>query len=150
MIKKKTSFHHSVTENGEIQVRVVAEYQDENGNVINKKYGEPMTVADTGDLTGWDDRSKEIVAVIIDPGTKIEFEAEKQVMTGSGLEEVVTHDRVIDSDGRIAVRRITRIFDEGVEVSKKFHRSWILPGDTFGKADIISRAIAKKLHTQQR
>lgn len=147
-MQKQTKFHHSVTENGNIQVRLVTEYLKD-GELIDKKYGDPMTVADPKDMTGWDSRSKEIVAVIINPETKIEFAAEKQVMAGSGLEECVTYDRVIGPDGRIAVRRITRIFDEGEEVSKKYHRSWIMPGDDPAKADVMSKALAVKLHTPE-
>ena len=54
----------------------------------------------------------------------------------------------MDSLGRISVRRITRVYDEGVIVSKKYHRSWIMPGDDATKADVMSKAVAEKLHTQ--
>ncbi len=145
-MQKQTKFHHSVTENGNIQVRLVTEYLKD-GKLIDKKYGDPMTPADTKDMTGWDDRSREIVAAITDKKVVGDFKAEKQKPTGIGLEEIVTTDRVIEEDGKIAVRRITRIFDEGAEVSKKYHRNWVMPGDNPSKADIISKALAKKLHT---
>jgi len=152
-MQTQTKFHHSVTENGNLQVRLVTEYQDDEGNVIDKKYGEPMTPADTADMAGWDDRSKDIVAAIIDLPVQADFGMEKKnkphphEITEAGIEEAVSYDRVIDEDGKIAVRRITRIFDDGVEVSKKFHRSWIMPGDNPDGKDVISKAITEKIHT---
>jgi len=146
---KNMKYHHSVSELGNIQVRMITEYQDDNGNVLDKKYSDPVTPADTKDMTGWDQKSQDIVEAITKPETKAAFETEMQTKTGKGLEEIITHDRVIDEDGRIAVRRITRIFDEGVEVSKKYHRSWVMPTDDPTKADVISKAVAQKLHTAE-
>ena len=145
-INKNEKYHHSVTENGNLQARIVTEYLKD-GKLIDKKYGDPYTPADTKDMTGWDDRSKEIVTAITDEKVVGDFTVEKQEPTGIGIEEIVTTDRVIDEDGKIAVRRITRIFDEGVEVSKKYHRSWIMPGQPTNGADVISKAVAEKLHT---
>ena len=118
-MQKQEKFHHSITENGNIQVRIVTEYQDDNGEVIDRKYGEPMTPADTTKMDGWDDKSKDIVTAITDKVALAEFAIEKKEPTGTGLEEIVTYDRTLDDLGRISVRRITRIFDEGEEVSKK-------------------------------
>jgi hypothetical protein len=146
---KYEKIHHSVTENGKLQVRLVTEYQDDTGNILDKKYGDPMTPADTKDMTGWDDRSKDVVTAITDPDTLLAFEAECTHTTHVGLEECVSYDRVIEEDGKIAVRQITRIFDDGVEVSKKYHRSWIMPGDDPESNDVISKAVAKKLHTKK-
>ena len=147
-MEKQTKFHHSVTENGNIQVRIITEYLKD-GKIESKKYSNPMTPADTKDMTGWDDRSKDIVEAITDKNVLTAFESECTHVHGAGLEECVTHDRVIEPDGKIAVRRITRIFDEGEEVSKKYHRSWVMPGDDFSNADIISKALAEKLHTPE-
>lgn len=155
-LEKKSTFHHSVTELGNIQVREVTEYLKD-GKVVDKKYGDPMTPADTQDMTGWDDRSKDIVAALIEPETKRLFHLEFQAAhnkafntDGSvGLQLTTDYDRVIEEDGKIAVRRITRIFDEGKEVSKKYHRSWIMPGDNSDNNDVISKALAKKLHTRK-
>ena len=145
-MKKQIKLHHSVTENGNLQLRRVAEYLKD-GKRIDKKYGDPMTPADTKDMTGWDDRSKDIVAAITDKTVLTDFTVEKQEPSGIGLEEIVTYDRTLDDLGRISVRRITRIFDEGVEVSKKYHRSWIMPGQPTNGADVMSKAVAEKLHT---
>jgi len=142
-------YHHSITENGNLQLRIITEYQDDEGKVLDKKYSDPVTPADTKDMTGWDDRSKEIVEAITDKNTLASFATEKKEPTGQGLEEIVTYDRTLDDLGRISVRRITRIFDDGEEVSKKYHRSWVMPGDDPSKADVISKAIAVKLHTPE-
>jgi len=148
-MKKEMKYHHSITENGNLQLRIVSEYQDDEGKMLDKKYSDSVTPADTKDMTGWDDRSKEIVEAITDKGTLASFATEKKNPIGQGLEEIVTYDRTLDDLGRISVRRITRIFDEGVEVSKKYHRSWIMPGDDTSKADVISKAVADKLHTPE-
>lgn len=155
-ITKIKKYHHSITENGNLQARIVTEYLKD-GQPIDKKYGGPYTPADTEDMTGWDDRSKDIVAAITDPETErlfnLEFQAahiEAPDVDGSvGIQVTTDYDRVIDEDGKIAVRRITRIFDEGVETSKKYHRSWIMPGDDPAGNDVISKAVAIKLHTPE-
>ena len=148
-MKKQQKYHHSVTENGNIQVRIVTEYLDDNDNVIEKKYGDPFTPADINNMAGWDQTSIDIVGAISSTTALAGFNAEKQIKTGQGVEKVTTYDRVIQEDGSIAVRRITRIFDDGKEVGKKFHRSWINPGDDPEVNDVISKEIAKKLHTKE-
>ncbi len=150
-LTKNTKLHHSVTELGTIQVRQITEYLDDSGKLIDSKYGDPYTPAIKDgvlDLEGWDQKTKDIMEAITTKETKDAFEAEKQVMTGVGPEEIVTYDRVTEDDGRISVRRITRIFDDGKEVSKKYHRSSINPTDDPSSADTISKALAKKLHTK--
>ena len=148
-LKKSIKLHHSVTELGNIQVRQVVRYVGDDGKIKEKKHGQPYTPKDPKVMDGFDDRSKVIVATIITPEVKTAFDIEKQAPTNIGLEEIVTYDRVIEEDGKIAVRRITRIFDDGVEVSKKFHRSWIMPGDDPSKADVISKALAVKIHAPE-
>ena len=143
---KQQRYSHSVTENGTIQVRLVTSYLDD-GKLIDKKTGPPMTPADTTKMEAWDQESQDIVQAIEDKDVKTAFTAEKKEPTGTGLETIVTYDRTVDSLGRISVRRITRVYDDGVIVSKKFHRSWIMPGDDASKADVMSKAVADKIHT---
>jgi len=147
---KNTKLHHSVTELGNLQLRQIVEYVKD-GKVKDKKYSHPVTPKDPKNMTDWDECSQDIVAAIITPEVKIEFAAvieANRIQTGD-IVEIVSYDRVIEEDGKIAVRRITRIFDEGVEVSKKYHRSWIMPGqDPIGN-DVISKALALKLHTPE-
>jgi len=147
-MQKLQKYHHSVTENGNLQLRIITEYIKD-GKVIGKKYSDALTPADTKNMADWDTRSQEIVSKITDDKVKADFKAEKQEPTGIGIEEVVTYDRVIEEDDKIAVRRITRIFDDGIEVSKKFHRNWIMPGQDPGGNDVISKAVAEKIHTPE-
>jgi len=145
---KQQRYHHSVTELGNLQLRQVVEYVKD-GEIKDKKHSKPVTPADPHNMKDWDKKSQDIVAAILDTVIQAAFDAEKQVMTGVGIEEIIKHDRVIEEDGKIAVRRITRIYDEGVEVSKKYHRSWIMPGDDPTGNDVISKAVAEKLHTTE-
>ena len=148
-MQKKLKYHHSVTENGNLQLRIVTEYQDDEGNVLDKKYSDPMTPADPKDMDDWDDMSKNIVTAITEETVINAFKIEKIEPTGKGLEEIVTYDRTLDELSRISVRRITRIFDEGEEVSKKYHRSWIMPGQDLKDTDVMSKAVAEKIHTAE-
>ncbi|GAG07972.1 unnamed protein product, partial [marine sediment metagenome] len=148
-MQKLQKFHHSVTENGNLQVRIITEYM-KGGESQGKKYSDPMTPADTKDMTGWDDRSKDIVEAITDTKVIADFTIEKiEGSESSNPHEEVTYDRTLDDLGRISIRRITRIFDDGVEVSKKYHRSWIMPGQGPAGNDVISKAVAQKLHTPE-
>jgi len=144
---KQVKFHYSVSELGNLQLRQVVEYVKD-GKVKNKKYSHPITPTDPQNMKDWDVRSQEIVAAIFDPIVKVAFEAEIEAgrIQTDDIVETVTYDRVIEEDGKIAVRRITRIFDNDKEVSKKYHRSWIMPGDDYSNADVISKALAAKLH----
>lgn len=148
-LTKNEKYHHSITENGNLQLRIVTEYIKP-GEPPIKTYSDPMTSADTKDMTGWDDKSKDIVTAITDEKVLADFAVEK--ITGDepgNPHEVVTYDRTLDDLGRISIRRITRIFDDGKEVSKKYHRNWIMPGDDYTKADVMSKALAEKLHTPE-
>ena len=52
----------------------------------------------------------------------------------------LTEDTIVDSidvlpDGQIQVRRADRIFRDGVEISKSYHRHVVSPGDDLSKED---------------
>ena len=145
-MQKQQAFHHSVSEAGNLQLRIITQYV-EDGEVKSEKYSNPVAPADTTKMDGWDDKSRAIVEAITDKAVVADFAVEKKEPTGIGIEEIVKYDRTLDDLGRISVRRITRIFDEGEEVSKKYHRSWIMPGQDPSGNDVISRAVAEKLHT---
>jgi len=149
MLEKRTSFHHSVTELGNIQVRHVTEYFEE-GVLVNWRYGQPYTPKDINNMAGFDDRSKEIVAAINTKEVRRAFKSEARLIDRDhGLREFITYDRVLSLDGKISIRRITRIFDGKVEVLKRYHRTWIMPGYNFSGADVISKALAVKFHTPE-
>ena len=147
-ISKQTKFKHGISENGELQVYQVIQVLKD-GTVIDEKILPPYSPADPKIMDGFDDISKDIATAITEKTAVDGLKAEKTEPTGTGLEEIVTYDRTVDELGRISVRRITRIFDDGAEISKKYHRSWIMPGDDPGGADVLSKALAVKLHTPE-
>ena len=55
--------------------------------------------------------------------------------------EVVEH-------GCVQVRTKTTIKEDGVEISSKFHRHVVAPGDDYSAEDAKVQAICKALHTK--
>jgi hypothetical protein len=146
-MQKQIKLKHGISENGELQVYQIDQILDDAGNVLTEKTHPPYSPADPKDMKDFDAKSIELVAAVEDKKVKTDFVAEKQEPTGVGLEEIVKYDRMVDDLGRIAVRRVTRYYDEGIEIGKKYHRSWIMPGDNPEGNDVLSKAIATKLHT---
>ena len=145
-LMEKQSLKHGVSELGNIQIYLVTEIIEDN-KVISYNRSIAYTPADTSNMEGWDNRSKEIVNVITDKKVKEDFNLEKQELTGIGLEKIITYDRIIETDGRIPIRQVIRIFKDGKEISKKYLRSWIMPGGNTDNVDVISKAIAMQIHT---
>ncbi len=165
-MKKQTKFHHSVTENGNLQARILTECFADTGMFLSRNYSKPKAPADTRNMDGWDDISKDIVEAITDPKVISDFAAEKLSViiggkeykhpsqkTGVGPEECVSYDRELNpvncSHGEISVREIHRAFDDGVEIGKWYRRSWIFPDQNPDGKDVMSRALAVKLHTPE-
>jgi len=146
-LTKEISYKHGVSENGELQTFEVLKVVKD-GKVIEQTIGQSYSPSDPKDMSGFDQTSVDIADAVYAKTTTDALKAEQTTPKGTGLEEIVTHDRTIDDLGRISVRRVTRIFDEGVEISKKYHRSWVMPGDDTSKADVMSKVVADKLHTQ--
>ena len=147
-MQKQIKLKHGISENGELQVYRVDQIVKD-GKVLTEKAHPPYSPADVKNMKGFDAKSIELVSAIEDEKVKADFALERQLPTGVGLEEIVSYDRMPDELGRIAVRRITRYYDEGVEIGKTYHRSWIMPGDDPNGADVLSKAVAKKLHTPE-
>ena len=148
-MQKQIKLKHGISENGELQVYRVDQVVDDAGNVLTEKAYPPYSPKDPKNMEGFDAKSIELVAAVEDKKVKADFAVEKQESTGIGLEEIIKYDRMIDDLGRIAVRRVTRYYDEGKEIGKKYHRSWIMPGDNPTGNDVISKAVAEKLHTPE-
>ena len=60
--------------------------------------------------------------------------------------------RVIDQitvleDGQIQVRRADKIFKDGVEVSKSYHRHVVVPGANLASEDTRVREVGAVVHT---
>ena len=53
-------------------------------------------------------------------------------------------------DGRLEVRTATLIMEDGIELSKSYHRKVIEVGDDVSGEDVIVQDIASNLHTQER
>ena len=60
--------------------------------------------------------------------------------------EVVDLIEVVEN-GSIQVRTKTAIKEDGVEISSKFHRHVVAPGDDYSAEDAKVQAIAASIHT---
>ena len=66
------------------------------------------------------------------------------------LEKVISVDLIeIVESGCIQVRTKTAIKEDGVEISSKFHRHVVAPGDDYSNEDAKVQAIASVLHTSE-
>jgi predicted thioesterase len=65
------------------------------------------------------------------------------------LEKVTAVDRIeVVESGVVQVRTKIAIKEDGVEISSKFHRHVVVPGDDFSKEDSRVQAICKATHTK--
>jgi hypothetical protein len=64
------------------------------------------------------------------------------------LEKVTVVDRIeVLENGSIQVRTKTSIKEDGVEISSKFHRHVVAPGDDYSAEDARVQAICAATHT---
>jgi hypothetical protein len=64
------------------------------------------------------------------------------------LEKIEIVDRIeVIENGCVQVRTKTAIKEDGVEISSKFHRHVIAPGDDYSKEDARVQAICVAMHT---
>ena len=66
----------------------------------------------------------------------------------------LTEDELVDSidvlpDGQIQVRRANRVFRDGVEISKAYHRHVVSPGDDLSLEESRVAAIGAVVHTEE-
>ena len=66
----------------------------------------------------------------------------------------LTEDTIVDSmdvllDGQIQVRVANRVFRDGVEISKSFHRHVVSPGDDLSLEDPRVATIGAVVHTPE-
>jgi hypothetical protein len=65
------------------------------------------------------------------------------------LEKIVVVDRIeVVENGSIQVRTKTAIKEDGVEISSKFHRHVVAPGNDYSQEDARVKAICAATHTQ--
>jgi hypothetical protein len=66
------------------------------------------------------------------------------------LEKVISVDLIeIVENSCIQVRTKTAIKEDGVEISGKFHRHFVAPGDDYSAEDARVKAICAAMHTPQ-
>jgi hypothetical protein len=66
------------------------------------------------------------------------------------LEKIVTVDRIeVLENGCVQVRTKTAIKEDGVEISSKFHRHVVAPGDDYSGEDARVQAICAATHTAE-
>jgi hypothetical protein len=64
------------------------------------------------------------------------------------LEKVTSVDLIeVIENGSIQVRTKTAIKEDGVEISSKFHRHVVVPGDDYSAEDARVKAICAAMHT---
>lgn len=64
------------------------------------------------------------------------------------LEKVISIDLIeVIENGSIQVRTKTAIKEDGVEISSKFHRHVVAPGDDYSAEDAKVQAICAVVHT---
>jgi len=66
----------------------------------------------------------------------------------------LTEDSIVDSidvlpDGQIQVRQANRVFRDGVEISKAYHRHVVSPGDDLALEDPRVAEIGTVVHTAE-
>ena len=66
------------------------------------------------------------------------------------LEKVTSVDLIeVIENGSIQVRTKTAIKEDGVEISSKFHRHVVAPGNDYSAEDARVKAICASMHTPQ-
>ena len=66
------------------------------------------------------------------------------------LKKVISVDLIeIVENGCVQVRTKTAILEDGVEISSKFHRHVVAPGDNYSAEDAKVKAIAASIHTAE-
>jgi hypothetical protein len=149
MLTKTQRFHHSITENGTLQLRIVESIVD-GAEIVAETYSDPMTPEDPKNMVDWDKTSRDLVSAVAALSIKKQLVDDRKhpdELTGVGLEESMSYDFVYLEDGRFQVRRIHRIFEEGKELKKTFHRTWVTPGDDPDVLPEPMKSVAKAMHT---
>jgi hypothetical protein len=63
--------------------------------------------------------------------------------------EVVIDQITVLEDGQMQVREVTRIMEDGVELSKSYHRHVVSPGDDLTKEDAKVAEVGTVVHTEK-
>ena len=151
-MQKQIKFNHGVSVNGELQVYKITQYM-EGDEVKHEVYDKPYSPSDVQKMGDFDVKSQQIVEALYVPEVieevqqDIAYYFEKVVLPG--FREVFRFDRMQDDLNRISIRQVIELVENGKVISKKYHRSWIMPGGTFLDKDILSKTLAKNFHTPE-
>ena len=64
------------------------------------------------------------------------------------IEKIITYDHQVTVMGDIHVRRVTRIMEDGVEISKTYHRHVVHPQDDVSNEDERTRLLHAALDSE--
>jgi len=76
----------------------------------------------------------------------------RQLVKGKimGLQKIVNVDQIeVVENGGVQVRTATKIIDDGVEVSRTFHRHIVVPGQDYSAEDDRVKAVCAAVHTPE-
>lgn len=66
------------------------------------------------------------------------------------IEKIIAVDLIeVVENGNVQVRTITRIMEDGVQLTGKFHRHIVAPGDDYSNEDPRVQAICAATHTPE-
>ena len=65
------------------------------------------------------------------------------------LKKAISYDHSITELGHVQVRQITRIMENGKEISKTYHRHVLSPGDDVNGQDERSKRVAQAIWTPE-
>ena len=65
------------------------------------------------------------------------------------LEKKISFDQQITENGIIQVRQITRVLEDGKELSKSYHRTTVNPKDDVADKDDRTKLIASAIYTPE-
>lgn len=66
------------------------------------------------------------------------------------LEKIAVVDRIeVLENGSVQVRTVTRIMEDGAQISGTFHRHIVAPGDDYSNEDARVKAICAATHTAE-
>ena len=151
-LEKQIKFKHGVSVNGELQVYKITRYM-ENDKVKHEVITGPKSPVNYYEVDTWDVKSQQIVEALYVPEVIEEVQQDiayyLERVALPGFRELVRFDRMIDDLNRISIRKIILLVENSKIISKKYHRSWAMPGGAFFDKDVLSKTLAVKFHTSE-
>lgn len=151
-MQKQIKFKHGVSVNGELQVYKITQYM-EGDEVKHEVFDKPYSPSDVQKMGDFDVKSQQIVEAVYVQEVLDEILSDiahfKEKFLMSGFRELARYDRMLDALDRVSIRKVILLVENSKIISKKYHRSWIMPGGVYLDKDILSRTLAKKFHTPE-